>query len=1134
MSVRNGFFRSGSIASKSYDRTIQSGPNPTWTRPSDWLALPDVAATESKFVGLLAIPRYNTGIGFTVNGNYTVDWGDGTAPVNYSSGATAYRFFYFDSISNSTLTSKDYKQVLITVTMQVGQSFTGLNLSQAPFDLSTGFNYAPAFWLDMVISGPNLTSLLIASSNAFSLSRLNHFPFLERVRILSNSVTNFQNTFYKMASLKVVHLSSNSCTNFYACFYDCRSLILVEGLNCRLATNIGSMFYQCTSLVDAPIIVTSNSLTDTTYMFYFCTSLKKVYPFDVSNANINATQMFFLCSSLETTPGFVFNQTTGTPNLTQMFSGCSALRSISPGFIVKGATTFTSTFSSCPKLEYVPPMDFSRATTLATMFNGCTSLKVVPDFPTTSNVGDFSSMLSGCYSLLEGPSMNVMSCTNFSSVFSSCYSMIRIRGGQNAFTSAGNTPFDKCTTFNSLFNECGSLVESPTFMANACTTATSMYSNAKTLQKIGPHKFPLLSTLSSFAYGVDGLMDLDMEVSQDSLTLGTIGSSYVFSSGTNPGGTLSNITFRNIETSISFACTSLRLETSNNLFQNLGVPRFASNTITVSSTPLSANTLRGPIVTTTATRTAGSKILTSPGTTTGIIPGMSVTGANLGYLTRRTCFLDEANSTITLENHQITPNSNSPILLTELAHGVSVSPFVWANTILSASGNASPLNYTHLARGNGIFMAVANRSNVCVTSPDGITWSRSFLPEQTTWSEVAYGNNIWVAVAIRAGLSDVGTGAGTNAAAYSVDNGITWTSTRMPSNTDWCSVTYGKSRDGTDKWVAIPGRTTTSTYNTIAYSNNGINWTTATLPTSRQLVRVKYLRNRFFIICGWASTTGTVFYSDDAINWNQSFPSNITAVDITYDPQYDILYLMAGGFTAGATLLRSINGGLTWQTVSGFSTSIVGTRGWTTVKYGGGFLVTKSGSPSSGDTFWSMWTHGLRARTRRAYIDGHSWPGAYGLTIPSGNTPGFQCPMEYDEINDRFVLIGGGVWTAGTGQAYGTGNNTSNNVFHLNVAPVLPNVPQNYVFYARDITDNTFRLSITPGGNVYNISAVTGTSRSNVRQMLNVGTVVVSVNSGANITLSYPADSSAASVSTVFKANSMLVMAAMKNWTITI
>jgi hypothetical protein len=197
-------------------------------------------------------------------------------------------------------------------------------------------------------------------------------------------------------------------------------------------------------------------------------------------------------------------------------------------------------------------------------------------------------------------------------------------------------------------------------------------------------------------------------------------------------------------------------------------------------------------------------------------------------------------------------------------------------------------------------------------------------------------------------------------------------------------------------------------------------------------------------------------------------------------------------------------------------------------------LATKVGSPSSGDQFWSVWTHGLRARTRRAYIDGHSWPGVYGMTIPSGNTPGFQCPMEYDEINDRFVLIGGGVWTAGTGQAYGTGNNTSNNVFHLNVAPVLPNVPQNYVFYARDITDNTFRLSITPGGNVYNISALTGTSRSNVRQMLNVGTVVVSVNSGANITLSYPADSSAASVSTVFKANSMLVMAAMKNWTITI
>lgn len=1135
MSVRNGFFRSGSISSKSYDRTIQSGPDKAWKRPSDWLALPDVAATEQKFVGLLAIPKHNTGISITVAGNFTVDWGDGTAPVNYSAGFAAYRFFYFDAISNSTLTSKGYKQTLITITMQSGQTFTSINLAQAPFDLNTSNNYAPNYWLDMVISGPSLNGILIGSTNASFLSRTASFPFLERVRILSNVVTSFQNLFYKMPNLKVVHLASDSCNQFFSCFYECRNLILVEGLNCKLTTSTSQMFYSCTSLVEAPRIETSSLLGDASYMFYFCTSLKKVYPFDVSNANINCTQMFFLCYSLETTPGFVFNQTTGSPVLTQMFGSCTALKTVSPGFIVKGGTSLNSLFNGCTSLEYVPPMDFSRATTVASMFSNCYRLKIVPDFPTTSNVTDFTSMFASCAAMTEGPSLNVMSCVGFSSVFQGCKSLIRFRAGQNAFTSAGNTPFEKCTAFNSLFDECNSLVESPTFIANTCSSATNMYYNAKAIQKIGPHKFRYNYQLSNFAYGAESCVDIDIEISAASLTLGTYGSNYIISTGVNPGGIFQNVTFRGIETSISLACTSFVLETANNFFQNLGVPRQASNTITFTSTPLSANTLRGPVVTTTATRTAGSKILTSPGTTVGIIPGMSVTGANLGYLTRKVCYLDEANSTITLENHQITPNSNSPILLTELVYGLTTGAGQPANTILSASGNASPLNYTHLARGNGIFMAVASKSNVCVTSPDGITWNRSLLPEETTWVETAYGNNTWVAIAIRAGLSDNGYGAPTNVAAYSVDNGVTWAPTRMPANSDWCSVTYGMGSDGVGKFVAIPGRTSTSTYNTVAYSNNGINWTTTTLPLSRQLVRIRYFRGKFWIITGYSTAASILFWSTDGINWaNYSSVSNSTSVDITYDSDEDIIYLLQGGITSTPLLQRSINGGLTFATVSGWNATTVGSRGWANLKYGGGFLFSKVGYPSTGDNFYTMSSLGLRKMTRRALVDGYSWLGTLSLGIPSSNTPGFQCPVEYDEINDRFVLIGGGAWNAGTGIAYGTGNNVSNNVFHLNVAPVLPNVPQNYVFFARDITDNTFRISTTPGGNVYNISAVTGTSRSNVRQMLNVGTVVVSVNSGANITLSYPADSTSPSVSTVFKANSMLVIAAMKNWTITL
>ena len=79
-------FTTGQIAP--YDQAYN-----TWTyqRPSDWLELPTVESTEETFVGLFPVfDVIGNFIAVQFEGDYTVDWGDGTvedfaSPTVYSS-----------------------------------------------------------------------------------------------------------------------------------------------------------------------------------------------------------------------------------------------------------------------------------------------------------------------------------------------------------------------------------------------------------------------------------------------------------------------------------------------------------------------------------------------------------------------------------------------------------------------------------------------------------------------------------------------------------------------------------------------------------------------------------------------------------------------------------------------------------------------------------------------------------------------------------------------------------------------------------------------------------------------------------------------------------------------------------------
>lgn len=135
------------------------GPTPTeWVRPSDWLEMPEVTGTDETFVGLRAI--YYAPANFAAvlfEGDYTVDWGDGTVE-DFDSGVKAQHNYDWAEISEDTLTSEGYKQVIIVVTPQSGQQLTSINLNVF-HDNYSDYNYSDNGWLDLSLSMPNANSI---------------------------------------------------------------------------------------------------------------------------------------------------------------------------------------------------------------------------------------------------------------------------------------------------------------------------------------------------------------------------------------------------------------------------------------------------------------------------------------------------------------------------------------------------------------------------------------------------------------------------------------------------------------------------------------------------------------------------------------------------------------------------------------------------------------------------------------------------------------------------------------------------------------------------------------------------------------------------------------------------------------
>ena len=186
-----------------------------------------------------------------------------------------------------------------------------------------------------------------------------------------------------------------------------------------------------------------------------------------------------------------------------------------------------------------------------------------------------------------------------------------------------------------------------------------------------------------------------------------------------------------------------------------------------------------------------------------------------------------------------------------IASGAGVDDTAWSNdggATWNAGGNLPATGtWTEVAYGNNRWMAVRSGSNQpAVSTNGGTTWTNTggTLNSTTTWQTIAYGAGRWVIIAT-----------GSNAAEYSDDNGATWTATTISASTNWSSVTHGSNR-----FVAV-----SSTSGTIAsYSiDGGETWTASTLPTTAAWSHVEYGQGMFVAVSDGADYAT----SPDGIVW---------------------------------------------------------------------------------------------------------------------------------------------------------------------------------------------------------------------------------------------------------------------------
>lgn len=172
--------------------------------------------------------------------------------------------------------------------------------------------------------------------------------------------------------------------------------------------------------------------------------------------------------------------------------------------------------------------------------------------------------------------------------------------------------------------------------------------------------------------------------------------------------------------------------------------------------------------------------------------------------------------------------------------------------------------WTAIAYGDGMFMAIPDKFATAGKSDDGITWTAVSLPDSTrSWTSIAYGNGYWVIISKNGELSETQSVVLVSKAA-----GDGWTTALLPSKTTWKKVVYGNGI-----FVAV-----SSTPDNCAYSTDyGITWQTGGNPGVDGITSMTYGQGKFIVVGNVGGVGTGAISTDGGISWQASNPTGNAA-----------------------------------------------------------------------------------------------------------------------------------------------------------------------------------------------------------------------------------------------------------------
>jgi len=720
-----------------------------YVRPSDWLTMPSVANTDQKIVLLFAVyndeSNYIAMTNITSSGTYTVDWGDGTSNTVAASNTVAQHKYDWNNVSSSTLTTRGYRQAIITITPTT-TNLTSINLSTKYVDATTIFpgTYVNRV-LESIISGPSLTTIVL-SSNTSSMG------LMEQTQILSTgnncSLANAYSYCYNLQNIVGISANLGYISNLNNTFSFCYRLQTIPVFTTTLVTNMSGMFNSCTSLISVPILSLTNcislngtfgscqnlinapawdtaTVTDMANMFQLCSSLTNVPLYNTSNVTSMAN-MFSSCYSLKTCPNF---NTVKVTNMSTMFSTCQSLQTI-PLFKYTACTTTQNMFTSCYSLRTIPPLFLPVVQSIALMFQNCYNIVSIGTITTSTALTSISQAFVQCRSLINLPL--ITNTTNVTSLYQLVYfanSLVNVSNIASYNTS-------NVTNCSGTFAYTTSLQTVPTFTTTKVTDMFQMFTGSAIIN--GPSlDTSNVTNMSQMFYQANALVTIptytttkvtDVSVMlQTTLSLATVPAfdtsnvtnftTFLYQSGarsfdanlnTSKGTTFTNFVAQNynLQTIPAFNmanATTIGAAFNNN--QNLGNVNVTNIKVTTSfaSSMLGTNALQNvfanSLLSNNTTQTI--TITSNPGADTGLIKT-----ASWGNASNVMTMTNTVNVAVGAQVSN-TANVNLGFAATLTSNKVSVASFINDNVIVSfttvttSNATANTLYYTSNRAGAG-------------------------------------------------------------------------------------------------------------------------------------------------------------------------------------------------------------------------------------------------------------------------------------------------------------------------------------------------------------------------------------------------------------------------------------------------